>query len=104
MNSQPLIEVPNIKIPKPLHGLDAFTKTYYHLPAGIGVVDERGMTEEMDANTLAKEVEETMEDCREKVCSVKNRVLFVNWGKRESCNRPPVITFLYSPSHGHPIK
>jgi hypothetical protein len=73
-NSQPLVEVPKVQATsKPaLQGLDAFTKTYYHLPvSGIGVVDEKSLAlgEVKDAKTLASEVEKIMEDCRSKVRS-----------------------------------
>ena len=71
-NSQPLIDVPEVPpLRKPaLRGLDAFTKTYYHLPvSGIGVVDEKSLAagEAKDAKTLAAEVEKMMEECRSKV-------------------------------------
>ena len=71
-NSQPLIELPCLQAANkpPLQGLDAFTKTYYHLPvSGIGVVDEKSLAvkEAKDAKTLASEVEKMMEECRSKV-------------------------------------
>ncbi|XP_063685290.1 uncharacterized protein LOC134819324 [Bolinopsis microptera] len=71
-NSQPLIEVPSLQAAKKpaLQGLDAFTKTYYHLPvSGIGVVHERSLAvkEAKDAKTLASEVEKMMEECRSKL-------------------------------------
>ena len=71
-NSQPLIEVPKLEAcnKRALQGLDAFTKTYYHLPiAGVGVVDEKSLAakEAKDAKTLASEVEKMMEDCRAQV-------------------------------------
>ena len=37
------MELPNHTLQhRPLRGLDAFTKTYYHLP-GVGVVDEKSL-------------------------------------------------------------
>ncbi|KAL5267617.1 hypothetical protein ACHWQZ_G004605 [Mnemiopsis leidyi] len=68
-NSQPLIEVPELEAcsKRALRGLDAFTKTYYHLPiSGVGVVDEKSLDakDTKDAKTLASEVEKMMADCR----------------------------------------
>ena len=74
-HSQPLVQVPSSRpVSKPaLGGLDAFTKTYYHLPVhGIGVVDEKSLrgAGAKDAKTLAAEVEAIMLDCRAKVCNI----------------------------------
>ena len=67
-HSQPLVEVPTVLSNKrAMGGLDAFTKTYYHLPSGVGVVDEKSMGAGRDARKMAKEAHILMEHCRDQV-------------------------------------
>ena len=69
-SSQPLVEIPKAVENRPLHGgLDAFNKTYYHLPTDIGVVEELSMGDKSvkDAKALAEEVGNVMNEYRLKV-------------------------------------
>ena len=51
-------------------GLDAFTKTYYHLPGGVGVVDEKSLAGGGgggDAKKSAVDCAAMMQECRNQV-------------------------------------
>nr|AFK75432.1 putative secretory peptide-22 [Pleurobrachia bachei] len=67
-NPLPLLDLPQTTTTKPLKGLDANTKTLFHLPSNAGVVEEeRGE----NAKVAATEMERMMEECKAQLAQSK---------------------------------